>query len=179
MPEAEIAKAVQLLDLMLEFFVDAGHWTRGSYDDGNGGHCLVGALLHLSRKHRLPTAPAIALLQDAMPRPGLPLVHFNDTRCGGVAELRSVIVRACRLARDDAERERAAAAVKTWLLAQIEKKRAARASDVVGTASDEPFAPERLAAYRNSRQCAHKARAPIFACLFAGGTAAGAPAGGP
>jgi hypothetical protein len=93
MLEAEIAKAVHLFDLMLEFFAD-GHWTRGSYDDGNGGHCLVGALLHLSRKHRLPTGPAIALLQDAMPRPGLPLVHFNDTRCGSVAELRSVIVAA-------------------------------------------------------------------------------------
>ena len=146
MPEAEIAKAVQLLDLMLEFFADDGHWTRGSYDDGNGGHCLVGALLHLSRKHRLPTVPAITLLQDAMPRPGLPLVHFNDTRCGSVAELRSVIVRACRLARDDAERERAAAAVKTWLLAQIEKNRVAPASDVVETASDAPFVPERFAA---------------------------------
>jgi hypothetical protein len=146
MPEAEIAKAVQLLDLMLEFFAHDGRWTRGSYDDGNGGHCLVGALLHLSRKHRLPTAPAIALLQDAMPRPGLPLVHFNDTRCRSVAELRSVIVKACCLARDDAERERAAAAVKIWLLAQIENKRAAPASDIVETASDEPFAPERLAA---------------------------------
>ncbi len=78
MPEADIGKAVQLLDLMLEFFADDGHWTRGCYDDGNGGHCLVGALLHLSRQHRLPSAPAIALLQDAMPRPGLPLVHFND-----------------------------------------------------------------------------------------------------
>ncbi len=64
----------------------------------------------------------IALLQDAMPRPGLPLVHFNDTRCGSVAELRSVILKARRLAHDDAERVRAAAAVKTWLLAQIEKK---------------------------------------------------------
>ena len=78
MPEVDTAKAVQLLDLMLEFFADDGHWTRGRYDDGEGGHCLVGALLHLSRKHRLPRAPAIALLQDAMPRPGLPLVHFND-----------------------------------------------------------------------------------------------------
>src|SRR5271168_4007715 len=146
MPEAEIAKTVQLLDLILEFFADDGHWTRGSYDDGNGGHCLVGALLHLSRKHRLPTAPAIALLQDAMPRPGLPLVHFNDTRCGSVAELRSVIFKARRLARDDAERERAAAAVKAWLLAQIEKKRAAPASDIVETVLDEPFAHERLAA---------------------------------
>ena len=69
-------QALQLLDLMLEHFADDGHWTRGRYDDGNGGHCLVGALLHLSRKHRLPRAPAIALLQDAMPRPGLALVHF-------------------------------------------------------------------------------------------------------
>jgi hypothetical protein len=146
MRDAEIAKAVQLLDLMHEFFADDGHWTRGCYDDGNGGHCLVGALLHLGRKHSLPTAPAIALLQDAMPRPGLPLVHFNDTRCGSVAELRSVIVKARRLARDDAQRERAAAAVKTWLLAQIEKKRAEPASDIVETASDEQFAPERLAA---------------------------------
>jgi hypothetical protein len=146
MPEAEIAKAVQLLDLMLEFFADDGHWTRGCYDDGNGGHCLVGALLHLSRKHRLPTAPVIALLQDAMPRPGLPLVHFNDSRCGSVSELRSVILKARRLAHDHAEQERAAVAVKTWLLAQIEKKRAARVADIVESARDEPFAPERLAA---------------------------------
>ena len=69
MPEAEIAQAVQLLDLMLEHFADDRHWTRGRYDDGNGGHCLVGALLHLSRKHRLPRAPAIALLLLIQPGP--------------------------------------------------------------------------------------------------------------
>jgi hypothetical protein len=103
MPEAHIAQAVQLLDLMLEYFADDGHWTRGRYDDGNGGHCLVGALLHLSRGHRLPRAPAIALLQDAMPRPGLPLVHFNDRCCGSAAELRSIILKARRLADDHAE----------------------------------------------------------------------------
>ena len=146
MPEADIAKAVQLLDLMLEFFADDGHWTRGSYDDGNGGHCLVGALLHLSRKHRLPTAPAIGLLQDAMPRPGLPLVYFNDTRCGSIAELRSVILKARFLAHDNAERERAAVAVRTWLLAQIAKKRAATAPDIGEATLEEPIAPERLAA---------------------------------
>ena len=139
MRDAEISGAVQLLDLMLEFFADDGHWTRGRYDDGKGGHCLVGALMHLSREHRLPRAPAIALLQDAMPRPGLPLVHFNDTCCGSVAELRSVILKACRLAHDDAERERAAAAVTTLLLAQIEKKRSL-------TAREESLASESLAA---------------------------------
>jgi hypothetical protein len=141
MPEAEIAKAVQLLDLMLEFFVDDDRWARGCYDDGNGGHCFVGALLRLGRQHHLPTAPAIALLQDAMPRPGLPLVHFSDTRCGSAGELRSVILKARRLADDDAERERAAAAVKAWLLDQIEKRRAA--TDFKETASDES---QRLAA---------------------------------
>ena len=134
------------LDLMLQHFADDGNWTRGRYDDGNGGHCLVGALLHLSRKHRLPRAPAIALLRDAMPRPGLPLVHFNDACCGGVAELRSIIVKARRLADDHAEQERAAAAVKNWLLAQIEKKRPARTPDIAQTAPQEPLAPRCLAA---------------------------------
>jgi hypothetical protein len=145
MPQVEIAKAVQLLDLMLEFFANDGHWTRGCYDDGNGGHCLVGALLHLSRQHRLPMRPAIALLQDAMPRPGLPLVHFNDTRCGSVAELRSVILKARRLADNHAEQERAAAGAKIWLLPQIEKKRAP-AAPIEETEPDQPFAPKRLAA---------------------------------
>jgi hypothetical protein len=146
MPEEKIAQAVQLLDLMLEHFADDSHWSRGRYDDGNGGHCLVGALLHLSRQHRLPRAPAIALLQDAMPRPGLPLVYFNDTCCGSAGELRSIILKARRLADDHAEQERAAAALKTWLLAQIGKKRSARSPERADTARDQPLAPDRLAA---------------------------------
>jgi hypothetical protein len=141
MPEAKIAQVVELLDLMLKHFADDGHWTRGRYDDGNGGHCLVGALLHLSRKHRLPRALAIALLQDAMPRPGLPLVHFNDICCGSIAELRSVILKARRLADDHVEQERATAAVKTWLLSQIEKKRRTPSADNVDTAPDERAPP--------------------------------------
>src|SRR3954447_927833 len=112
MLETQIAQGAQLLDPMLEDFSDEGHWARGRYDDGNGGHCLVGALLHLSRKHRLPRAPAIALLQDAMPRPGLPLVHFNDTRCGSVADLRPITLKARRIADDLAEQERAAVAAR-------------------------------------------------------------------
>jgi hypothetical protein len=73
-------------------------------------------------------------------------VHFNDTCCGSVAELRSIILKARRLADDHAEQERAAAAVKNWLLAQIEKKRPALSADSADTAPGEPFAPERLAA---------------------------------
>src|SRR6516225_4256588 len=146
MPKAEIGQAVQLLDLMLEFFADDNHWARGCYDDGDGGRCLVGALLHLSRAYRLPAAPVMALLQDAMPRPGLPLVHFNDTHCGSIAELRSIILKARRLAGDRAEQERAAAAVTNWLFAQIEKKRRTPSANNADTVPDEPCAPDRLAA---------------------------------
>ena len=81
-----------------------------------------------------------------MPRPGLPLVHFNDTCCASVAELRSVILKARRLADDHAEQERAEAAVKAWLLAQIGKKRARPDADIPKLAPHQPFAPERLAA---------------------------------
>ena len=81
-----------------------------------------------------------------MPRPGLPLVHFNDTCCGGVAELRSIILKARRLADDHAEQDRAAAAAKTGCSPRSGKKWAAPAVNIVGTAPDEPFAPERLAA---------------------------------
>ena len=102
--------------------------------------------MHLSRKNRLPRAPAIALLQDAMPRPGLPLVHFNDSCCGSVAELRSIILKARRLADDHAEQERAADVARTWLLAQIQKRRSAPSAEIAVTVPDEPFAPERLAA---------------------------------
>lgn len=146
MPHADTAKAVQLLDLMLEFFTDDGHWARGCYNDGNGGRCLVGALLHIGRQHNLPTAPAIALLQDAMPRPGLPLVHFNDTRCGSISELRSIILKARLLADDVAERERAATAAEKWLLAQIAKRRAETVAEVEETVVAGSLAPERLAA---------------------------------
>ena len=146
MPERQIAQGVQLLELMLVYFSDHGHWTRGRYDDGNGSHCLIGALLHLSRKHRLPRAPAIALLQAAMPRPGLPPVQFNDTCCDSVAELRAIILKARRLANDHVEQERASAAIKTWLLAQMEKKPRAPSADIPDTAPNASLAPERLAA---------------------------------
>ena len=68
MPDVETGEAVQLLDLMLEFFADDAHWTRGRYHDGQGRRCLIGAVLHLSRKHHLPAEPVMALLHDAMPQ---------------------------------------------------------------------------------------------------------------
>jgi len=57
-----------------------------------------------------------------------------------------VILKARRLAHDDAERERAAAAVKAWLFDQIQKRRSKAAAHIEETVPDQPFAPERLGA---------------------------------
>src|SRR6516162_6288276 len=57
-----------------------------------------------------------------------------------------VILKARRLAHDDAERERAAVAARAWLLNQIQKRRSAPAAPIEKTAPHHPFGPERLAA---------------------------------
>ena len=148
MPEAESGDAVQFLDLLLEFFGDGTHWTRGRYNDAQGRRCLVGAVDYLRRKHRIPSGEAVSFLREAMPRRGFGLVYFNDHRCRSVAELRSVIVKARALALGEAERERAASAVKRWLLAELERERAAKevAADERSTHILCPRAPEQLAA---------------------------------
>jgi hypothetical protein len=73
-------------------------------------------------------------------------VHFNDTRCGSLAELRSIILKARRLADDVAEREQAATAAKNWLFAQVKKKQTEAVADIAEAAPGKPLAPERLAA---------------------------------
>jgi hypothetical protein len=39
-----VAKAVDVLDLLIEFFNDGERWIKGKLDDGAGNRCLVGAL---------------------------------------------------------------------------------------------------------------------------------------
>ena len=73
-------------------------------------------------------------------------VHFSDTCSDSVAELRAIVLKARRLANDHAEQERAAAAIKTSLLAQIEKKPRAPSADIADKAPDASFVSERLAA---------------------------------
>ena len=132
MLEAETGKAVQAPDLLLEYFGERGErWTRDRYDDGQGRHCLVGALHYLRCKHRVPSESAECFLHVAI-RQGLPhrrggLVYFND-RCRTFAELRSVIVEARSLALRDSETVRATAAVERWLLAELEREAAMAAA---------------------------------------------------
>jgi hypothetical protein len=119
-------EAVQMLDLLLEFFADGAHWTRDRYHDGHGRRCLIGALNYLRRKHHVPSDAAVYFLREAMPRRTFGLVYFNDRRCRGFAELRSVVINARALALGEVERERAAAAVERWLLAALDEERRAR-----------------------------------------------------
>jgi len=149
MPETDTGKAVQVLDLLLEFFGESGaHWTRGRYHDGHGRRCLIGALDYLRREHRVPSEGAAYFLQEAMPHRRFALVYFNDHCCQSFAEPRSIIVNARALALREPERERAAAAVERWLLAELEMDRAASAAagDNSVTLSYVRAPPERIAA---------------------------------
>jgi hypothetical protein len=125
MPEMQTGKAVQLLDLMLGFFAEDAHWMRGHYHNRQGRHCLVGAVLHFSSKHRIPRERVMSLLEAALPQRQLGLIHFNDHHCGSAAELRSVIVKARALALESEQHERAAAALRHGLLVEVERERAA------------------------------------------------------
>ena len=126
MPADTTGKALQVLDLMLEFFADDNHWARGRYHDPHGRHCLVGAVPHLSAKHGLPRGPVMSLLEAALPRRQIGLIAFNDRLCRSAAELRSVILKARAVALENAKHERAAAAFKDRLLAELDRDRALR-----------------------------------------------------
>ena len=128
MRTSNTTEAVQMLDLLLEYFADGRRWTRDRFYS-HGRHCLVGALNSLRREHRVASGAARYFLEEAIPREcGRRLVYFNDRRCRSIAELRSVIVKARALALQEPERERAAAAVERWLLAEVDRERAARAA---------------------------------------------------
>ena len=158
MPEAENGKAVQVLDLLLEYFGERGErWTRDRYDDGQGRRCLVGALHYLRGQHRVSSESAECFLHEAI-KQGRPykrggLVYFND-RCRSYAELRSAIIEARTLALRDAETGRAVVAVERWLMAELEREQAARATTAderlkifsPRTPGETAIAPVRLAA---------------------------------
>jgi hypothetical protein len=144
-------EAVQMLDLLLDFFADGAHWTRGRFDDGQGGRCLIGALGYLQRKHHVASSGAAYFLKEAMPRRQLGLIYFNDHRCRSFADLRSVILEARVLALRAPEMEQAARAAERWLLIEIKRERAtsAAAGAVLPTYIPVSQAPAELAPAQN------------------------------
>src|SRR4030081_2071129 len=112
----DTTEAVQMLELLLEYFADGRHWTRGRFY-GNGRHCLVGALNYLRREHRVASGAARHFLEEAIPRAcRRRLVYFNDQRCRSIAELRSVIVKPRVHALQDPEKELARDTRQTYIL---------------------------------------------------------------
>jgi hypothetical protein len=105
------AKAVDVLDLLIEFFDDGDRWIKGKLDDGAGNRCLVGALRDIRDGYNLHGAPTRVYLLKAMqrsPKTGWTgLISFND-RCKDFGELREVILQARRLAVADIEKHQCA-----------------------------------------------------------------------
>ena len=170
------AKAVLLLDSLLRFFGENGErWIRGRLDGGNGNHCLIGAIDHLYRKDAIPAGGrtgvgyyigAVLYPHRLRPYSRGGLMAFNDL-CKSFDQLRAVILKARALAHldqtqpeiaaaeaaADLEKEKAAAARKRRLLAELERERMVRhaAGDTSATyilcpRAPEPLNPERLAA---------------------------------
>ena len=105
------ARAVDMLDLLIEFFDDGERWIKGKLDDGMGNHCLVGAMRDIRDGYNLHGAPTRVYLLKAMqrsPKIGWTgLISFND-RCRDFGELREVILQARNLAVADIEKHRRA-----------------------------------------------------------------------
>jgi hypothetical protein len=108
---ASAARAVDLLDLLIEFFEDGTRWITGEFADAAGNRCLVGAMRYIRAGHNLHGAPARYYLLRAMKGRGEGLMMFNDW-CKDYDELRSLILNARKLAVADIEKARLAEAAK-------------------------------------------------------------------
>jgi hypothetical protein len=117
MDQPDPAEAVRMLDLVLAFFGEGEGWSQGTFNDGRGGRCLLGALEYLERECRVSGAaagvylrdaircgsstPIIALLSGYRLLPdGLLISVFNEG-CTSFAELRAVIAAARAAAQAD------------------------------------------------------------------------------
>jgi hypothetical protein len=72
------AKAIVLLDAMLEFFNDGKRWTRGEYHNQGGHRCLIGALRHVRQQQRITEAGTEYYLRAAMIEAGRPVDQHTD-----------------------------------------------------------------------------------------------------
>jgi len=97
------AKAVDMLDLLIEFFDDGERWIKGKLDDSAGNRCLVGALRDIRDGHNLHGAPTRVYRLTGWTG----LISFND-RCRDFGELREVILQARKLAVGDIEKHQRA-----------------------------------------------------------------------
>jgi hypothetical protein len=95
------AKAVQMLDLLTEFFDNGRHWIKDEFHDAAGNRCLISAMVHLRAETNLHGDPTSYYLREAQPQWRYkPLIEFND-QCQSYDAIRDLISRARALALDD------------------------------------------------------------------------------
>jgi hypothetical protein len=118
MRQRDPTKAVQVLDLLLAFFgTNGAQWLRGGFLL-DGSLCLVNALAHVRRAHRITGDGTGYYLQDAMPQPTT-LLAFNDD-CKDFGEMRALIRQArARAVHDCRKRHRLTAAHKIEPTARV------------------------------------------------------------
>jgi hypothetical protein len=100
MPRRDPAKAVQVLDLLTEFFDNGRRWIRGGFCDIFGNRCLVGAMTHLRAVNAISgdgTAYYLRVAQPERPEWRLPISAFNDCS-NSYDEIQALIDRARALA---------------------------------------------------------------------------------
>jgi hypothetical protein len=103
MPRRDPAKALQMLDLLTEFFDDGHRWIKNDFHDRRGNRCLLGAMYHLRAVMNLYGDGTGYYLCEAQPQPRhMPIIAFNDG-CDSYDEIRALIDRARILAQ--AERD--------------------------------------------------------------------------
>jgi hypothetical protein len=131
------AKAIVVLDAMLEFFDGGKRWTRGMLGDQYGQHrCLIGALNHIREQHQINDDGAEHYLRLAARTHFL--MDYNDA-CRTFTALYYTIIEARQQAQaeldgdipDETTQRRNAEAAeqrKRQLLAEIELENMARAA---------------------------------------------------
>jgi hypothetical protein len=97
------AKAVQVIDLMVEFFEDGTKWCRGWHDPRTGARCILGALDHLERLHRMHDAGTRAYIDKALPDywKRITVTGFNDKNKDGWLGVLRLLKQARKLAASD------------------------------------------------------------------------------
>ena len=83
------AEAVEVLDLLLNFFGDGERWVKGRLSDRRGNRCLVGALDFVSGHHAIQNDGAERYLADEIS----PAAACNDAT-GDCARFRASLRRA-------------------------------------------------------------------------------------
>jgi hypothetical protein len=67
MPRRDPQKAIQMLDLLAEFFDDGLRWIQCYFVDHHGNRCLIGAMAHLRAVTKISGDGTASYLRLALP----------------------------------------------------------------------------------------------------------------